>query len=812
VKTEDARLTVRIEGMTCASCILHVEKALSGVEGVSSAQVNLATETARVSFSAGEPSVDRIRGAVERAGYGIAAEDADPGKTRDRRDGELAALRRKLAFAAAFTAPLFVLAMAEMVGLSLPSALSPSSAPGRYAGVQLLLSLPILAVGRDFFRIGFYRLYRADPNMDSLIAVGAGAAFVYSLWNTVLVWSGHPETAMHLYYETAGVILTLILLGRMLEATSKNRAAGAVEKLMLLSPATARITQDGEEVQVPLSEVRVGDFLAIRPGERVPVDGDIVDGNTSVDESMLTGEPMPVEKKAGDSVTGATINGGGFIRVRATRVGKDTVLSRIVHMVEEAQGSKAPIARIADTIAGTFVPVVIAIAALSALGWAWAGMPTAFVLKTFIAVLVIACPCALGLATPTAIMVAAGRGASLGVLIKGGEALETAGRLDTIVFDKTGTLTEGKPTVSDLVPASSFKEYDLLRLAAAAEAGSEHPLARAVIEEARRRGVAVPKAEGFQALTGRGVRARVEGREVSVGRDGPAADFQKLAREGKSLVFVTVDAEPAGLIAISDRVRPESREAVAALRAMGLEVAMLTGDSLATAEAVAGGLGISRVFAGVLPSEKAEKIRELQAGGKKVAMVGDGINDAPALALAEVGIAMGAGTDVAIESADIVLMRGSVNGVVDAVALSRATLSNIKQNLFWALAYNAAGIPVAAGLLFAFGGPSLNPMFAAGAMALSSVSVVLNALRLKNFAPARSNLKKEGKSMITNLKIEGMTCQNCVRHATEALQGVQGVTKVDVSLEGGTAVIESRDGVDPAALRAAVEKAGYKAV
>jgi Cu+-exporting ATPase len=809
--------------MTCAACVRHVEKALAGVEGVRSAEVNLATETARVVRSRGSAPFEVLAGAVERAGYGLSPAERGPGDARARREDEVASLRRRVCAAGVFAAPLFLLAMGEMIGLPVPDAFSVRVHPVRAALLQMALTIPVLAAGRAFFTGGFASLARAEPNMDSLIAVGTSAAFVYSVWNTALAASGRLEFAGQLYFETAGVIIAFILLGKYLEALSKGRTSAAVERLMDLAPATARRLEDGREREIALAEVRVGDLLVVRPGEKIPVDGEIERGRTRVDESMLTGEPVPVAKEPGDPVTGATLNGTGSVTMRATRIGADTVLARIVRMVEEAQGSKAPIARIADVISAYFVPAVIAIALIAAIAWWLAGAPAPFVLKTFIAVLVIACPCALGLATPTAIMVGTGRGAAMGVLIKGGEALETAGRLETIVFDKTGTVTEGRPAVAAIETYEGFDEGEVLKLAAAAERGSEHPLGRAIVEEAERRGIGTGEAEGFRALPGRGVEARIEGKSVLVGserlvierglQEAGGTAGERFASRAMTPVFAIVENRLAGVIAVADRVKPDSARAAAALRALGVEAVMLTGDDRRTAAAVANAVGIKTVFAEVLPGEKADKIRELQAGGRRVGMVGDGINDAPALARADVGFAMSAGTDAAMESAGVVLMGDSPMEVVDAIELSRATLRTIKQNLFWALAYNSAGIPVAAGALVAFGGPSLNPMFAAGAMAMSSVSVVVNALRLRGFKPASRMRPEEsvpGGSMKKTLKIEGMTCGNCVKHATKALEGVEGVESVGVVLEGGVATVEASETVTDDALRAAVADAGYE--
>jgi Cu+-exporting ATPase len=581
--------------------------------------------------------------------------------------------------------------------------------------------------------------------MDSLIAVGTTAAIIYSGINTVLIFLGRTEYVMNLYYETAGVIIALIKVGKYMETVSKGRTSGAIKELMGLAPKTATVVRDGKEAKIPIEEVTVGDELIARPGEKIAVDGTVVDGRTSVDESMLTGESIPVEKSQGDPVTGAAINQNGTIRYRADKVGKDTALARIIQLVEEAQGSKAPIARLADVISSYFVPVVIGIALVSAGAWFVGGAGVAFSLKIFIAVLVIACPCALGLATPTAIMVGTGKGASLGVLIKGGQPLETAGRIDTIVLDKTGTITEGKPRVTDIKALNGFEESNILQLAASAEKGSEHSLGAAVVAESEQQGLSFLPATGFSAVPGRGITVTVDNKDLMFGNlafmkenqvlDADLPEADDLSGQGKTVMYLAVDRELAGIIAVADVVKPDSAAAIARLQKMGLKTVMLTGDNELTARAIAEQVNIDQVVAQVMPGDKADQVKQLQADGSRVAMVGDGINDAPALAQADLGFAIGSGTDVAMESAGIVLMQNSLSGVVTAIDLSRATLKTIKQNLFWAFFYNSAGIPLAAGLFHLFSGPTLNPMFAAAAMALSSVSVVTNALRLKNFKP-----------------------------------------------------------------------------
>ena len=653
--------------------------------------------------------------------------------------------RFNLFIALGFTVPLLLVTMGHMAGLPLPSWLAPETTPLRFALAQLALTLPVAWVGRHMYLNGMRNLWHRAPNMDSLITVGTGSALLYSLLNTARIATGELQLAGFLYYETAAAILAFVMLGKYLEAVSKGRTSDSIRKLMAIQPRTALVVRDGVEVAVAIDEIVPGDLLKVRPGERIPLDGRVVEGATAVDESMLTGESLPVEKRPGDPVTGGSFNQNGGIVMEVERIGAETTLAQIIRLVEQAQTGKAPIARLADRVSGIFVPVVMGIATLSAAAWLLAGESLPFALSIFIAVLVIACPCALGLATPTAIMVGTGKGAEYGVLIKGGEALERMQHIDVVVFDKTGTLTAGKPAVTDVVVAENFDEKTLMQLAASAEKGSEHALGAAIVAEGERRGLGRLPVSDFIAYPGQGLGARVDGRELLLGNralmqskglleddtDAAAA----LAAEGKTPVYAALDGVYAGLIAIADPVRPESAAAVKALHDEGVEVVMLTGDNRLAAEAAARRVGISQVVAEVMPADKAATVVRLQQEGKKVAMVGDGINDSPALAQADVGLAIGAGTDIAMETAQVVLMRGSVAGVLVAIRLSRATLRNIRQNLFWAFAYNTAGIPVAAGLLLLFGGPLLNPMIAAAAMAMSSVSVVTNALRLRRFEP-----------------------------------------------------------------------------
>lgn len=646
-----------------------------------------------------------------------------------------------------FTIPVLIISMGPMVGMPLPNIVDPMINAFNFSLLQLILTLPIMVVSWEYFQKGFKTLFKGHPNMDSLIALGTASAFVYSLAATIRTGLGYGNFSDLLYYEVTGVILTLHTLGLFLEERSKGQMSSAIEKLVNLAPKTARVIRNGVEQEITVDEVALGDVIRVRPGESMPVDGVVVEGRTSVDESMLTGESIPVEKESGDEVIGASINKNGSIDYRATRVGSDTTLSQIIKLVEDAQGSKAPIARMADIITGYFVPIVIALAVLAGIAWLIAGQSGIFVLSVIITTLVIACPCALGLATPTSIMVGTGKGAEHGVLIKSGEALETTHNLDTIVFDKTGTLTEGKPIVTDILVTPLITKENLLYYAASGETGSEHPLGEAIVQKSKEENMTLAKPDHFEAIPGYGIRVEIEGKDMYIGNrklmleqkidlSSMEKESDRLADEGKTPMYLSVDGELAGIIAVADTLKENSMKAVKELRRRGVEVIMITGDNKRTAKAIAKQVGIDSVLSEVLPEDKAEEVKKLQEAGKKVAMVGDGINDAPALAQADVGIAVGSGTDVAIESADIVLMRNDLTAVLTAIDLSHATLRNIKQNLFWAFAYNLVGIPVAMGLLYIFGGPLMSPMFAAVAMSFSSVSVLLNALRLRRFKPA----------------------------------------------------------------------------
>ena len=644
-----------------------------------------------------------------------------------------------------FAVPLLTITMGHMVGMPLPKIIDPMMNPLNFAIIQLVLTIPVMIIGYKFYYIGYKNLFKLSPNMDSLIAIGTSAAFIYSLYGTYKIYTGDGSYAMSLYYEAAVTILALITLGKYLEAISKGKTSQAIKKLMGLAPKTATIVRDGKELGIPIDEVIVGDIIIVKPGEKLPVDGEVIEGATAIDEAMLTGESIPVEKTVGSKVIGASINKTGFIKYKATKVGKDTALSQIIKLVEDAQGSKAPIAKMADIIASYFVPIVIVLAILASIGWIIAGENGVFALTIFISVLVIACPCALGLATPTAIMVGTGKGAEYGVLIKGGEALEITHKIDTIVFDKTGTITEGKPVVTDII-TTTISENELLSIAASSEKGSEHPLGEAIVKGAEERNIKFKEISNFKAIPGHGIQVEIEGKtillgnkklmsenSIEVGELGVKSD--KLANEGKTPMYIAINNKLEGIIAVADTVKPSSKEAIENLHKMGIKVAMITGDNKKTAHAIAKQVGIDIVLAEVLPEDKANEVKKLQEKGSKVAMVGDGINDAPALAQADIGIAIGTGTDVAIESANIVLMKGDLRDVATAIKLSKATIRNIKQNLFWAFGYNVLGIPVAMGVLHIFGGPLLNPMIGAAAMSLSSVSVLANALRLRSFDP-----------------------------------------------------------------------------
>lgn len=726
--------TFKISGMTCAACAARIERFVKKVEGVSDASVNFAAETLTVCCD--NVGVKAIEAAVVKAGYAFSDKSAKPKMPHDK------VMLIRLILSLLFAVPLLTVSMGHMVGMPLPDIIEPHSSPMGFAAVQLALTIPVIVIGSKFFWDGYRNLARLSPNMDSLIALGSTAALVYGFYAMYKISQGEDEYAMHLYFESCATILTLITLGKYLEARSRNKTDESVKKLMNLAPKTAFVMRGDKELEVALSQVKVGDIVVSRSGESLAVDGEVIEGSAVVDESMLTGESIPIEKKSGDKVVGATLNKNGFIKYRAENVGEDTALSRIIKFVEEAQGSKAPIARLADTISAYFVPTVLALAVTASLGWLIAGESGEFCIRILISVLVIACPCALGLATPTAIMVGTGKGAENGILIKGGEPLEQACGITAVVFDKTGTLTEGKPSVTDVFPHNTSEE-ELIRLAASGEAASGHPLSEAVVGYAEKKDIPLSDAEDYTNLDGKGISVSVDGRRLLIGNirlmeesgisvpEDYSEKAESCASAGRTPMYAAADGAFIGIIAAADTIKKESAAAVDELHKMGIKTIMLTGDNIRTAKAVAGELGLDEYIAEVLPEEKAEHIRKLRESGEVVAMAGDGINDAVALTESDVGIAVGQGTDVAIECADIVLIKDDLRDVGKAIRLSKATMRNIRQNLFWAFGYNTLGIPIAMGLLHIFGGPLLSPMIAAAAMSLSSVSVVSNALRLK---------------------------------------------------------------------------------
>jgi Cu+-exporting ATPase len=741
-------VTLMVEGMTCASCSSAVERSLKKIEGVEIASVNLATNKATIKYDGSKVKIAELKKAVEKAGYvpkdiekTLATDEDQIRKDKDSKD-----MFHRLILSIIFSIPLLYIAMGHMFIpdiAKLPAIIDYHNYPLNFTLVQLVLTLPVMWAGRKFFLIGFKTLFKGSPNMDTLVAIGTGAAFLYGLYAIIAIFNGDFSFVENLYFEVAALIITLLLVGKYMEARMKGKTSEAIKKLMNLTPKTARLVKNGIEIEVTLDEVEVDDVLIVKPGERIPVDGVVTEGYSAVDESMLTGESLPVDKQPGDSIVGGSLNKNGLLTMKAKAVGESTALARIIKLVEDAQGQKAPIAAMADIVSSYFVPVVIVIAIVSALVWWFVGKDVDFVLTIFVTVLVIACPCALGLATPTAIMVGTGKGAENGVLFKGGEALETAHHIQAIIFDKTGTLTEGKPTLTDVIPYDIDADI-LLRYTASAEQGSEHPLAQAIVKGATDKGIQLFPVTKFMAVTGRGVDVTIDEKVVLIGNrafmdernielHAIEADMDRLADEGKTPMLVAIENKIKGIVAVADVVKPSSAKAVEQLKQMGIKVAMITGDNKKTAAAIGRQVGIDLILAEVLPQDKSSEVVKLQKQGYSVAMVGDGINDAPALAMADIGIAIGSGTDVAIESADVVLMKSDLMDVVTAIKLSRATIRNVKQNLFWAFIYNIAGIPLAAGVFYAFGGPLLNPIFAGAAMAFSSVSVVTNALRLRRF-------------------------------------------------------------------------------
>ena len=825
-----------VTGMTCAACSAHVEKAVSRLSGVQSAPVNLMLGSMTVTYDEKAVTEGDIIAAVKAAGYGASpASQTDQGQLRRDQDAALRRRKKHLIWSVVFLVPLFYLSMGHMMGLPLPQVLH--THPLLLACLQLALVIPILILNRNYFTVGFSRLVKLSPNMDSLVAVGAAAGLVYSLIEMGLLAAGQVSGMPDLYFESAGMILTLVTVGKYLEERSRGKTTGAISALLALAPESAVVRRQGQELTIPTEEIVAGDTVIVRQGGRIPVDGVITDGHAAVDESAITGESLPVEKVPGDAVTSATVTSSGYLELRATRVGGDTTLSQIIRLMEEAASSKAPISRLADRISGIFVPAVMAISLTAALLWAFVGgMDVRFCLSIAIAVLVISCPCALGLATPVAIMVGTGQAAQQGILIKSAESLELLHKVQTVVLDKTGTVTMGQPRVTDILCAPGVTEEELLCVAASAEKPSEHPLAHAIVEESQARHIPLCPVSGFRSVPGGGIQATLSGEAVLAGNAGylaqngvslaaMEADAHRLAEDGKTPLFFAESGRLLGCVAVADVVKPDSAKAIAALRRMGRRVVLLTGDNQRTANAIARQIGVDQVIAQVLPQDKAKCVAQLQQQGQRVAMVGDGVNDAPALAQADVGLAIGAGTDIAIESADVVLMKSSLLDIPSAMDLSRAVLRNIKQNLFWAFFYNSIGIPVAAGVLYPALHLTLNPMLAAAAMSLSSVCVVSNALRLRGWKPpvfsdhpvptaplpesaVFQSQGKEENTVNKTIHIDGMMCTHCTGRVEKALNDLPGV-EATVDLDSKSAAVTCTPDVSDDTLRQAVEDAGY---
>lgn len=825
-----------VTGMTCAACSAHVEKAVSRLSGVQSAPVNLMLGSMTVTYDEKAVTEGDIIAAVKAAGYGASpASQTDQGQLRRDQDAALRRRKKHLIWSVVFLVPLFYLSMGHMMGLPLPQVLH--THPLLLACLQLALVIPILILNRNYFTVGFSRLVKLSPNMDSLVAVGAAAGLVYSLIEMGLLAAGQVSGMPDLYFESAGMILTLVTVGKYLEERSRGKTTGAISALLALAPESAVVRRQGQELTIPTEEIVAGDTVIVRQGGRIPVDGVITDGHAAVDESAITGESLPVEKVPGDAVTSATVTSSGYLELRATRVGGDTTLSQIIRLMEEAASSKAPISRLADRISGIFVPAVMAISLTAALLWAFVGgMDVRFCLSIAIAVLVISCPCALGLATPVAIMVGTGQAAQQSILIKSAESLELLHKVQTVVLDKTGTVTMGQPRVTDILCAPGVTEEELLCVAASAEKPSEHPLAHAIVEESQARHIPLCPVSGFRSVPGGGIQATLSGEAVLAGNAGylaqngvslaaMEADAHRLAEDGKTPLFFAESGRLLGCVAVADVVKPDSAKAIAALRRMGRRVVLLTGDNQRTANAIARQIGVDQVIAQVLPQDKAKCVAQLQQQGQRVAMVGDGVNDAPALAQADVGLAIGAGTDIAIESADVVLMKSSLLDIPAAMDLSRAVLRNIKQNLFWAFFYNSIGIPVAAGVLYPALHLTLNPMLAAAAMSLSSVCVVSNALRLRGWKPpvftdqpvptaplpesaVFQSQGKEENTVNKTIHIDGMMCTHCTGRVEKALNDLPGV-EATVDLDSKSAAVTCTPDVSDDTLRQAVEDAGY---
>ena len=818
-----------VTGMTCSACSAHVEKNVKKLDGVKSVNVNLLQNNMHVDFDETAVSVDDIINAVVSGGYGASVAGKKQEKKDNKIDNEISNMKFRLIVSLVCLVPLMYISMGHMWDWPFLSVFHGAENGITFALTQMLLTLPIMYVNRKYYITGFKTLFHGAPNMDSLIAIGSGAAFVYGIIAIYCIGyglgHGDKEFAhsymMNLYFESAAMILALITLGKFLESRAKGKTSQAIEKLIDLSPKTAVVIRDGKEVIVSVDDVQIGEIVVVKAGQSVPLDGVIVEGNGAIDESAITGESIAVEKNVGDKVIGATINKSGYFKFKVEKVGEDTALSQIIHLVEEASASKAPIAKLADKVSGIFVPVVISIAVITIIVWLLLGKGVSFALSMGISVLVISCPCALGLATPTAIMVGTGKGAQYGILTKSAESLETAHQVDTVVLDKTGTITEGKPSVTDIAPVG-ISDKELLQIAASIEYLSEHPLAKAIVEKVD--GLEFSDVVDFEQIVGQGVKGNVDGKKVLAGNykmmrenNIEVSEDEIFAKDGKTSLYFAVDNKIVGIIAVADTIKETSRQAIEDMRNMGLDVIMLTGDNAVTANAIKNKLPLSSAVSEVLPSDKEEEVRKLQQSGHKVAMVGDGINDAPALTRADVGIAIGAGTDIAIESADIVLMKSDLQDVVTSIELSHSVIKNIKENLFWAFFYNALGIPIAAGVLYGIAGLKLNPMIAALAMSFSSVFVVSNALRLRFFKPKRNNIKtvkneKENITMTKTIKINGMMCSHCTGRVGEVLNTIDGVS-AEVSLDnGGQAVVTLAKDVSDDVLKKAVVDAGYEVV
>lgn len=820
----------KVTGMTCSACSSRVEKCVGKLDGVNTVSVNLLTNSMQIDFDESKLTEEKIADSVTQAGYGMEIPTGKSEKKEDIVEKNIENMKKRTIWSFIFLIPLMYVAMGHMAGLPQPSFLRGDANAVSFALTQLLLCIPVLYINRAYFERGFRSLIHGAPNMDTLISVGSGASLIYGIFAIYRMGYGLGTQNMELvhrylhdlYFESAVMILALINIGKYLEARSKGKTSEAIQKLMDLAPKTALVERNGQVVEIAAEDMLTGDILQVKPGSSIPADGVVIEGRTSVDEAAITGESMPVEKKEGDTVTAATLNKTGFIRMRAARVGQDTTFSQIIRLVEEASSSKAPIARMADKIAGIFVPTVMGIALLTGIVWLLMGAEFEFALSCAIAVLVISCPCALGLATPVAIMVGTGKGAENGILIKSGEALEITHNVQSVVLDKTGTITEGKPVVTDII-SFGMSENKILEISAALEKKSEHPLAEAVLLKAK--GMELPNAENFAAIPGKGITAKIQGniyyagnqklmQEQGISCEKALSSMEKLSKEGKTPLILADEKQVFGIIGVADVVKPTSAKAIQELKKLGIQVIMLTGDNARTAKAIQKQLDIDTVIAEVLPQDKEREISRLQEEGKTVVMVGDGLNDAPALARADVGIAIGAGTDVAIESADIVLMKNDLQDVATAIELSKAVIRNIKENLFWAFFYNVCGIPLAAGVLYPVFGLKLSPMFGAAAMSLSSLFVVSNALRLRFFhslkkgktQPESIQEKKEEKNMYT-MKIEGMMCPHCQAAVTKALEALEG-TKAEVNLEKKEAYVET--GLEKEALKKAVEDAGYQ--